>query len=44
MAHMLTGLMNPGAAQIVKSYDTNISANVRDGALGHKIDHLTFFL
>ena len=40
---MFAGPMNPGAAQIVKSYDTNISANVRDGALGHKIDQLTYF-
>ena len=36
--------MSPGAALIVESYGTNISANVGDGALSHGIDHLTYFL
>ena len=42
MSHVLVGPMNPGAALIVKMGGTNISANVRDGALSHKIDHLTY--
>ena len=37
IAHVFAGPMNPGAAQIVKSCATNISANVRDAALSHKI-------
>ena len=41
-AHMFTGPMSPGAALIVRSCGTNISANVRDGALSHNIDQ--FFL
>ena len=36
--HVFAGPMNPGAALIVKSCGTNISANVRDSALSHKID------
>ena len=40
-AHVFAGPKNPGAALIVKSCGTNISANVRDGALSHKIYHLT---
>ena len=36
---MFTGPMNPGAALIAKFCGTNISANVRDATLSHKIDH-----
>ena len=36
--------MNPGEALIVKSCGTNISANVTDGALSHKLDLLTYFV
>ena len=42
LSHVFVGPMNPGAALIVQSFGTNISANVRDGALSHKIDHLTY--
>ena len=41
-AHMLAGPRNPGVALIVKSCGTNISASVGDGALSHKIHHLTY--
>ena len=40
---MFAGPMNPGAVLIVKSCGTNSSANVRDDALSHKIDHFTYF-
>ena len=40
-SHVFAGPMNPGAALIVKSCGTHISANVRGGALSHKIDPLT---
>ena len=36
--HVLSDSMNPGADLIVKSCVTN----VRDGALGHSIDHLKY--
>ena len=39
---MFVGPINPGASLIVKSCGTNISTNVKDGALSHKIDHLTY--
>ena len=35
--------MNHWEALIVKSCGTNISANVTDGALSHKLDPLTYF-
>ena len=38
LSHLFAGPMNPGAALIV-----NISANIRDGAFSHKIDHHTYF-
>ena len=41
--HVFAGPMKPGAALKVKSWGTNISANVRDNALSQKLDHLTFF-
>ena len=42
--HMFAGPMNSGAALIAKSFGTNISANVENSALSHKIDHFTYIL
>ena len=39
---VFAGPMDPGAAPIVKSCGSNISANVWHSALSHKIDHLTY--
>ena len=44
VTHVFAGPLNPGAVLIVKSCGTNISANVTDFALNHKIDTLTYFL
>ena len=40
---MFAGPLNTGTALIVKSCGTNISANIRDGALSQTIDRLIFF-
>ena len=37
-SHEFAGWMSPGAALIVRLCGTNISANVRDEALGHEIN------
>ena len=39
---MFAGPMKPGAALIAKYCGTNISANVRDGALSQQKDLLTY--
>ena len=44
LSHVFADPMNPRAALIVKSSGANISANIRDGALGHKIDNRLDFL
>ena len=41
-SHGFADPMKPGAAIIVKSCGTKISANVTDGALSHEIDPLFF--
>ena len=43
LTHVFEGPMNQGAALIVKLCGHSFSANVRDGALSHKID-ISFFL
>ena len=43
-SHVFAGWMSPGAALMVRLCDTNISANVRDDALGHEINYVTYFL
>ena len=42
--HMFAGSLSPGAALIIKSCGTYISANIRDRALSNKIYLIIYFV